>query len=99
VISEGWECPHCRDEKVTIPVLFFTFFDKCYNGHKPESYQCPTCVKEGRPGVFELIPNGRTDKFARKAELLVVYQPPPQHSPEQPRIGEIVPRERNFFEQ
>jgi hypothetical protein len=95
VINEKWECPYCRDEKITKPFLFRTFFDKCKDGHKPESYQCPTCAKEGRPGVFELIPNGRTDKFARKAESPVVNQPPLPHPPEQPRTGEVLPRDNS----
>jgi hypothetical protein len=94
-INEPWQCPYCRsDVNFTYPTLYRrTFFDKCKNGHKPESYQCPTCAEEGRPGIFELIPNGRMDKFAKKAifnQQNVVQLPPPVQ-------GQVMPRDRNFF--
>lgn len=100
-IDEPWDCPYCVGKKTTIvdcPPLFHTFFDTCRKRrHKPESYQCPTCVEEGRPGIFELIPNGRTDKPAKKANvspLQVVQLPPPPPPPVQ---GQVMPRNRNFF--
>lgn len=104
-IDEPWDCPYCVGNKTTttdIPPLFHTFFDTCRKRrHKPESYQCPTCVAEGREGIFELIPNGRKNKPATKAivnQSQVVQLPPPP-----PIQGQVMPRdgsgERNFFEQ
>jgi hypothetical protein len=64
-INEPWECPKYRDDKETLPFLWHTFFDECKHKHKPTSYQCPSCKN-----VFELIPGGRTDKFAKLPERL-----------------------------
>jgi hypothetical protein len=98
-VNEPWECRQCRDDKITTPYLFRTFFDKCKHGHKPESYECPTCEK-----VFELIPNGYKDLPAKKA-VVPLPQPPPQvvqlpPPPPPPVQGEVMPRahrDRNFF--
>jgi hypothetical protein len=97
-VNEPWECPYCRDDKETVPFFWHTFFDKCKHDHKPPSYQCPTCVKEGREGIFELIPGGRKDKFARLPERLQQNRSVvPFSAAQQPPQQEYIPRDGNFY--
>jgi hypothetical protein len=90
-IYEPWECPKCRDNKETIPGLFGTFFDQCKKDHKPESYQCPSCLQ-----VFKLIPNGKTDKFAKCPTRLLQGHNVVPLSAAQPQ-QQYIPRDRNPF--
>jgi hypothetical protein len=93
-IYEPWECPKCRDDKETLPGLWGTFWDQCRKKHKLTSYQCPSCKN-----VFELIPDGRTDKFAKLLERLqprrevAVSNVQPIHSVQ----TEYIPRDNNRF--
>ena len=93
-IYEPWECPKCRDDKETLPGLWGTFWDQCKKKHKSTSYQCPSCKN-----VFELIPGGRTDKFAKLPERL---QPArgitaSNVQPIHPVQTQYIPRDGNFF--
>jgi hypothetical protein len=106
-LHDPWVCPFCPNNNVSYPgyqrpiyhILFFrcTIFDKCAaRGHVQESYKCMS--SKHRDGfVFELIPGGNRNLPAYKYEPsppVQLVQPPP---PEQPRTGEIIPRDRNFF--
>jgi len=116
-INAPWDCPFCAGERSSYPILFHTFFDKCKHGsHKLESYKCPNCdnvfelIPNGKKDQFAQMEPWYKDHVFRPASVRqsnvqqrMQATPSPPPPPEQLRIGEVMPRdrnpgERNFFE-